>query len=85
MIESNPISMPMNAKFNYQISENKANSDDIAWYQSAIGSLLYAAIVIWPDIAFAISTLGRYIYNSNNEYINAVKRVFRYLKKNYKL
>ena len=81
MIESNPISISMNIKFNHQIFENKTNSDDIAWYQSVIKSLFYAVIVTWPDIAFAVSTLKRYIHNSNNEYINAIKKIFRYLKK----
>ncbi len=48
-------------------------------YQSAIGSLMYAAICTRPDIAYAVQSLSQYSNNPGPEHWSAVKRVFRYL------
>jgi hypothetical protein len=48
-------------------------------YQSAIGSLMYAAIGTRPDIAYAVQTLSQFSSNPGPEHWTAVKRVFRYL------
>jgi hypothetical protein len=49
--------------------------------------LLYAALIIRPNIIYTVSTLGRYASNLNLEHILAVKKIFRYLKGtlNYKI
>ena len=48
-------------------------------YQAAVGSLLYAAMFTWPDIAFLVQCISQ--FNSNPGLIHwaAVKRIFRYL------
>ncbi|KAL0323219.1 UNVERIFIED_CONTAM: Retrovirus-related Pol polyprotein from transposon TNT 1-94 [Sesamum angustifolium] len=33
-----------------------------------------------PDIAYAVSRLSHYTYNPNNEHLNALRRLLRYLK-----
>ncbi|XP_075150670.1 uncharacterized protein LOC142224768 [Haematobia irritans] len=49
-------------------------------YREAVGSLMYLAIVSRPDIAFAVSHSSRFLDCFNNENINAVKRIFKYLR-----
>ena len=47
---------------------------------SLVGSLLYAAMVTRPDIAYAVQALGRHLQSSTDEHFTAGKRVLRYLK-----
>jgi hypothetical protein len=49
-------------------------------YMKLVGSLLYAALVTRPDIAFAVQSLGKHLQASNEEHWIAAKRVLRYLK-----
>jgi hypothetical protein len=49
-------------------------------YRQAVGSLLFAAIVSRPDIAFAVSHAARFVENPGPEHWGAVKRIFRYLR-----
>ena len=49
-------------------------------YMSIVGSLLYAATVTRPDIAFAVQALGRHMQASKQEHMIAAKRVLRYLQ-----
>lgn len=49
-------------------------------YREAIGSLLFAAIVSRPDIAFAVSKAAKFVENPGKQHWNAVKRIFRYLR-----
>jgi hypothetical protein len=48
-------------------------------YQRKVGSLLYAAVVTRPDIAFAASRLARHNQNPGPEHHSAADRVLRYL------
>jgi len=48
-------------------------------YCKAIGSLMYAAVTTCPDIAFAMSTLSRFLENPGEAYWQAVKCMFCYL------
>jgi len=49
-------------------------------YLSAVGSLQYLATMTRPDIAFAVSYLGRFNHNPGLQHWAAVKHLFRYLK-----
>lgn len=49
-------------------------------YQRKVGSLMYAAVCIRPDIAFAVSRLSRFLTNSRPEHHEAADRALRYLK-----
>lgn len=53
---------------------------EISRYREAIGSLMYAAIATCPDIAFAVSTLTRFMHAPRTTHWKAVQRVFKYLK-----
>ncbi|EKU23160.1 copia ltr rider, partial [Nannochloropsis gaditana CCMP526] len=61
----------------------KMNGEDVkldSEYMKLVGSLLYAALVTRPDIAFAVQSLGKHLQGSNEEHWIAAKRVLRYLK-----
>ncbi|KAF7136791.1 hypothetical protein CNMCM5793_006309 [Aspergillus hiratsukae] len=50
-------------------------------YQRKIGSLMYAAVVTRPDIAFATSKLSQYLMNPSPEHHKAADQVLRYLQR----
>ena len=58
----------------------KATIKDIP-YCSVVGSLMYSAVCTRPDIAYAVSVLGRYLANLRNEHWVAAKKVLEYLQK----
>jgi hypothetical protein len=74
---------------NWRPHERKDDEEacDQALYRQAIGSLLYAALGSRPDIAYAVSILGRYAANPSMEHWGAVKHLLRYLSgtRNYEL
>lgn len=49
-------------------------------YQSKVGSLNFASNQTRPDIAFATGYVARYASNPNQTHMNAVDRIFAYLK-----
>ena len=49
-------------------------------YQSMIGSLLYAAITMRPDIAQAVGAVSKLNSCPTETHLTAVKRISRYLK-----
>jgi hypothetical protein len=60
-------------------STTNAPKSEVVQYQRKTGSILFAAVVTRPDIAFAISRLSRYNTNPNESHHNAADRVLRYL------
>jgi len=48
-------------------------------YCKAIGSLMYAAITIHPDITFAVSILSQFLDNPGEAHWEGVKWIFCYL------
>ena len=56
------------------------NADPDREYMCLVGSLLYAAMVTRPDIAYAVQVLGRHMQASNKMHFAAGKRVLRYLQ-----
>ena len=49
-------------------------------YQSAVGSLLYAALATRPDIAQAVGAVSKFNSTPTEAHLTAVKRILRYLK-----
>lgn len=58
----------------------RASIPSIRRYQRKIGSILYAAVITRPDIAFAASRLARFNMNPSNEHHLAADRVLQYLR-----
>lgn len=50
-------------------------------YASLVGSLMYAQVCTRPDLALAISVLGRYQSNPREQHWVAAKKVLRYLQR----
>lgn len=48
-------------------------------YQAAVGSLMYAMIGTWPDIAYAVSTVSQHSSNPGQSHWTALRRIFCYL------
>ncbi|WJZ96796.1 hypothetical protein VitviT2T_015444 [Vitis vinifera] len=49
-------------------------------YSSLVGSLMYAQVCTYPDLAFVVGMLGRYLSNPGNQHWKATKKVLRYLQ-----
>lgn len=62
-------------------NEERASVASIRRYQKKIGSILYAAVVTRPDIAFAVSRLARFNMNPSDEHHAAADKVIHYLMK----
>jgi hypothetical protein len=58
MADSRPIATPLdyNATFN-KACEGDTLLDDVSYYQSIIGSLMYAVMGTRPDIAYTVTML----------------------------
>ena len=56
-----------------------AGKPSVLLYQRKMGSLLYAAIISRPDIAFAVSRLTRFNQNPSEEHQRAADRVIQFL------
>ncbi|KAL5542842.1 hypothetical protein UlMin_010552 [Ulmus minor] len=49
-------------------------------YSSMVGCLMYAQVCTCPDIAFAVSVLGRYLSDPGTSHWQVAKKVLRYLQ-----
>jgi len=59
--------------------EGQASPREVKRYQEKVGSVLYTAIMIRPDIAFAASLLSQFLTNPSPEHFVAVDWTIRYL------
>ena len=75
------VSTPMvpNSTLKKAPTSHQASAQDITWYQSVIGSLMYAANGTRPDITFAISKLSKYSSNPDSTHIDALTHLLRYI------
>ncbi len=54
-------------------------------YQSIVKSLMYIMLKIRSNIAYSISMISRYVFNLIQTHWQAVKRIFRYLRKTHQM
>ena len=59
--------------------ENQAEKDTVAWYQSAIGALMWPAIHSCPDLAYSVGVLSQFCSKPGPVHIELVKHVLRYV------
>jgi hypothetical protein len=57
-----------------------ACTQDVTWYQSVVGSLMYAANGTRPDIAFTVNKLSKYSSNPDSTHLCALKHLLRYIR-----
>ena len=62
------------------LRKNKRIAKDQLRYSQIIGSLMYLASTMRPDIFFAVSKLSRFMSNPGDDHWHALERVLRYLK-----
>ncbi|KAI1689517.1 RVT-2 domain containing protein [Pyrenophora tritici-repentis] len=60
-------------------SDGEATKQQIKAYQERVGSVLYTAIMLRPDVAFAVSRLSHFLTNPSDQHMKAVERVIMYL------
>ena len=82
MMGMNAVSTPMvpNAILTKAPPDHIASKQDVSWYQSVIGSLMYAANGTRPDIAFTVNRLSKYSSNPDNTHTSALKHLLRYIR-----
>src|SRR3954452_2832944 len=61
------------------LNMQQATTQEAYGYQSRVGSLLFAAIVTWPDIARAASKLSEHLRNPSPDHHAAVDQGISYL------
>ena len=85
MKHAKPISTHLGAHFKLRkksCSSSKKEKKDIAStiYSSAVGSLMYAMVCPWPDIAHVVGVVNKFMVNLGKDHWEAVKWIFRYLR-----
>jgi len=81
MSNCNQSSTPGEEKSLKKTDETKKTINEVSFpYQQAIGSLLYAAMMTRPDIAFQVRKAARKVQDPSHEDVVAVKRIMRYIK-----
>jgi hypothetical protein len=84
-VNSSPVLTPMDPSVSLTSAHAPSTSEDKAFmrtvpYVSAVGALMYLAIAMRPDIAFAVGVLCRFMARPGPEHWKAVKHLFRYLR-----
>ncbi|KAL1974569.1 hypothetical protein VTN31DRAFT_4773 [Thermomyces dupontii] len=64
----------------YTLNPDTATPEEVHRYQRKIGSLIYAATMTRPDIAFAAGLLARFMTNPSRFHEGAVDRLLHYLQ-----
>ena len=78
MTNACPISTPTLA--NKHLIKLSFPEIDAKAYQHALGSLMYPMLGTWPDLGYAIATLGRHATDPGPNHRRALERVLRYLQ-----
>jgi hypothetical protein len=65
--------------FELKKNEGQASKEQIKQYQERVRSVLYTAIMIRPDVAFAAAQLSRFLINPSEDHFTAVNWTIRYL------
>jgi hypothetical protein len=66
-------------KYDFVKNTGTASPETVKEYQEKVGSVLYTAIMLRPDVAYAASQLSHFLTNPSKEHIQAVDWTIRYL------
>lgn len=79
MLDAYPVDTPVDA--NTALLSNLADGKSTVFpYREAVGSLMYLTVATRPDISFAVGLACRYLNGPNENHVNLVKRIFKYIK-----
>ena len=84
LTNAKPVTTPLesNAKFSKEQSPSSTTQEtrmNGVPYQEAIGSILWAAVVSRPDVAYAVGILSQFMQKPGQAHWEGVKRVINYL------
>jgi len=86
MAGAHPVSTPAKenlgeALHDAEIRRREGKEEEVSDYpvREAVGSLLYLAMMVRPDLCNSVRELSRYLEHPTKEVINGIKRVMRYL------
>lgn len=76
-----PVKIPINpGVVNSLITyDGQADKSTIAWYQSAVGALMWPAMQTRPDLAESVGVLSRFLSNHRPVHVELTKYVLRYI------
>ena len=85
MTDSRPIKMPMDP--NTTLPSLAMPKINVTEYQQCVGSLMYAMVWTYPNIAHAVRMVLKHTTTPGQAHMTAVKRIFCYLQvtSDYKL
>jgi len=83
MAEARSVTSPLTGHFKLsskQYPKSPVEEEEMSRvpYASAVGSLMYVMICTRPDLAYAVSTVSRFMSNPGKQHWEAVKWVLRY-------
>lgn len=81
MEECNAIGTPLDVNTKYSREMESSDNQTNIPYHEPIGSMLFAAQVIRPDINFSVILFSRYSENPKQAHWLAAKRIMCYLKR----
>ncbi len=76
MEDCKAIKMPLDPKTKLKKNVNKDDEIVKVPYQQAMGSLMYAMLCIWSDLAYPINVMSQQMANPSLEHWIVVKRIF---------
>ncbi|CAI7840827.1 unnamed protein product [Closterium sp. NIES-53] len=79
--EGRSVKTPLPSGFQLHLDEEEGEVLDYElqrWFQSMVGSLMYASVNTRPDIAFSVSQLARVVSRPLQEHLDAAERLVRY-------
>jgi hypothetical protein len=71
---------PLDDKVKLDLIDESEREADPREYQAIVGSLMYIALIMRPDISFAVAALSRYNSKPFTSHLTVGKKVLRYLK-----
>ena len=77
LVDVNGVTVLMDPNIKFDLPNGKGDHSNS--YASLVGSLMFIAVVMQPDIAYAINRLAMYTTNPDLHHLTATKHVLRYL------
>ena len=59
---------------------DQADEEALYWYRSVVDSLMFAAVMTRPDIAYAMSIVSRCSESPGSQHIKTINRILKYIK-----
>ena len=74
------MSTPLEFGKHFSLKGENESSADKRMFQSAVGSLVYAATATRPDLSASVGVLSKFMSNPSIDHWQGIKRIMRYIK-----